>query len=388
LLAAVLFGAVAHAQDKDRNVSFDVFLFNQEDDGGNEIFNEEFTYVGARAAAKFKVTNILTLRPTAIISTIEPGRAVDAPDTITNANSKITNATTASASATNVTLSCVADIRPEDSDWTCSPGAYFAYQPTYVSRGLDFAAKGELAGGDFTPFFSYGLRWDSLTGGNLRLAGIFGGKLKGADIDDGFDRKLRNRVTHNLQFGFTQVLSPEWLIGASLQYTRQDGYLATPNEQVTLYSGDTPVLFSDERLPNSRNRLQLNFRVRYSPLLFFSLGMDHSAYLDDWSVQNYAIEPNLQGSFGIPEARWHLWYRFAYQDGTRFHRNKPGKAYKFQTDDPDLGTFRTHNGGAVFTFDMPETQGYRWLLTVSANAMYRTDGIWGYGFLVGSEFGW
>lgn len=387
LLTGVAAGAL-RAQEKDNSVGFDIFLFNQEDDGGNEIFNEAFAYVGVRASGRVKISNVLSLRPTATISTIETGRAVAAPSTVTNATSKITNATTASASATNVSLAGVADITPEESDWTFTPGAYFAYQPTYVSRGLDFSAKVELFKGNFAPYFSYGLRWDSLTGGNLRVAGIFGGRLRGTDIDDGFDRKLHNRVSHNFQLGFTQNLSPEWRLNSSLQYTRQDGYLATPNEQVTLYSGNTPVLFSDERLPNSRNRFQLNLRLRYSPLLGFAMGMDHSAYMDDWSISNFAIEPNVEGNFGLLEARWHLWYRFAYQDGTRFQRKKPRQAYKFQTDDPDLGTFRSHNGGVLFNFEMPDTGDMQWLLTVSANGMYRTDQIWGYGFLIGSEFGW
>ena len=382
------------AQQSGDKISLDLFLFHQEDDdagnkiqGGNPILNEEFLYVGGRVSGKFRVSNIISLRPTFGISTIEPGRFVHAPDTITNGTDRLTNATTTSASATNFTVAGVMDIKPEG-DWTYSPGAFFSYQPTYVSRGLDFGVSGELFGGNTTLTFSCGVRWDSLTGGNLRVAGIYGGRLANDEGFNGFDRKLHNRYSHNLQFGFTQILSPEWRLNLGFQYTRQDGFLAEPNAQVTTYDGRTPVRFSDERLPNYRNRLQLNMRVRYSPLLNWGIGMDHSAYADDWGISNVAIEPNFEGTFGRDDARWRVWYRIGYQQGTRYLRERPRRRFKFQTDDPDLGTFNTHNGGLLLFFDMPQTGELNWLLRVSFYGMYRSDHVWGYGGLIGSEISW
>ncbi|MCA8916860.1 MAG: DUF3570 domain-containing protein [Planctomycetes bacterium] len=382
------------AQEHDNTVSFDIFLFNQEDvdhgegiGGGNPVFSEEFVYGGARFAAKLKVSDVISLRPTFGVSSIDPGPAVDAPDTISNATWNLTNATTTSASATNFTISGIMDIRPKESDWTFSPGAYFAYQPTYVSRGLDFAASVELFKGNFTPTFSYNVRWDALTGGNLRAAGIWGGET--GEIDEfGFDRSVHERTTHNFELGFTQILSPDWRLQATFQYTRQDGFLGGANEQVTLFSGDTPVLFSDEKLPSRRNRLQLNLRVRFSPAEHFSLGMDHSAYWDDWGVRSVAIQPNAEGTFGDSRARWRIWSRISYQQGTRYHRGHPQHVSRYQTDDPDLWTFNAKSGGLLLWFDMPETGDMQWILRISVNGVYRSDRIWGVGALIGSEFGW
>lgn len=390
LALSVLCGPLLAQQTGD-TISLDLFLFNQEDgesvekhNGGNPLLSENFLYVGTRVSANFKVTNVISLRPVFGISTIEPRGAVDPPDTINNATYNLANATTASASATNFTVAGFMDIKPEG-DWTYSPGAFFSYQPTYVSRGLDFGAKGELFSGNLTLDFGYSVRWDSLTGGNLRVSGIWG---TGLPEEDDFDRSLHNRYSHNFLLGFTQIISPEWRLNASFQYTRQDGFLAEPNAQVTIYDGDTPVEFSDEHLPNYRNRLQFNFRARFSPALNFALGMDHMAYMDDWGISTFAVEPSVEGNFGREDARWRTWYRFSYQEGTRFLRDKPQRTYKFQTDDADLASFRTHSGGLLFTFDMPGMGELSWELRISGYGLHRSDMIWGYGALIGSEIGW
>lgn len=118
--AALLLVCCSVLAAQDRVVALDMFAFNQEDgnahvediDGGNPHLNEDFLYVGTRVSARFKVSNVVTLRPTVSLSTIEPGREVDPPPTVTNADSYLTNATTASASATNMTLALITDITP------------------------------------------------------------------------------------------------------------------------------------------------------------------------------------------------------------------------------------------------------------------------------------
>lgn len=382
------------AQSQDDSLSLDLSIFSQADDikrpneGGNPILNEEFLYAGVRAAARFRISKVVSLRPTVGISSIDPGRKVSAPETVTNATDKNTNATTTSASATNITMALVTDVKPNGSGWTLSPGAFFAYQPTYVSRGLDFGAGVELFGGDTVVSMSYGVRWDSITGGNLRVSGIFGGGLPNEISEYGHDRRLHNRFAHNFELGLTQNLSAEWRVNTSIQYTRQDGWLSHPNAKVTLFDARTPVKFVNERLPNWRDRFQLNLRVRYSPALHFALGMDHSAYWDDWSVANFALEPNFEGTFGHEAARWRFWYRIAYQQGARFFRSHPQREYRWQTHDPDLATFNTHTAGLLLWFDMPETGDLQWILRLSAYGLYRSDHIWGVGALIGSEFAW
>jgi hypothetical protein len=409
-----MFSVQLYAQPADNSGGLDLYIFSQQDDGGNPYQNERLLYYGARASAKLKVNDVLTIRPTIGVAQIEAGGEPDTPSTITNAT--VTSASQqggASGGATKytpITTSMGFDIKPRGTDWTLSPGLFFSYQDNYVSRGLDFSASVELFNGNLIPSVSYGLRYDSLTTDTIGFWGIFGianenggeggegeeedeeeEEEEGEEDEEGARTSMlgmKTRVTHNLQIGFTQIISPEWRLNTSVQYTRQDGYLGAPNAVVTLFDGDTPVLLSDERLPNYRNRFQFNLRIKYSPWLGFSFGMDHSAYFDDWGVMNFAAEPSVEGYFVQDVARWRLWYRFSWQDGTRFMRDHPQKKFRFQTDDPDLGTFTTQSGGALFYFDVAQWGSVHWIIRVSGYAVSRSDGIWGIGALLGTEFTW
>jgi len=329
----------------------------------------------------------VSMRPTFYGSQIEPGRKLDPPATVANPT-VVTNATTTSASATSLGGSLIVDVKPASWDWTLSPGAYFSYQPTYVSRGLDFSLGGELFEGNFSPWFSYGVRLDAITGGNLAFTGIFGYGLPRERDEDGEDRRLHSRVTHNFVAGFTQLLSPQWKLGASVQYTLQTGFLATPNAKVLLHEQGLPVLYVDEKLPAARHRFQANLRARFSPALGWSLGMDHSGYIDDWGVANIAIEPGAEGPFSPGVARWRAWYRFSYQKGTRYLRDEPLREHRYQTDDSDLGTLGTNGGGVMLLFYLPRAGAMRWAIRLSGWAYARSDGISGLGVLVGSEVEW
>lgn len=388
--AAAVFalGAPLCAQEGENTASLDLYIFNQNDNGGgNPFINEEFFYYGGRIDAKLKVSKVVSLRPVFFGSQIQPGSEITPPASIINRD-VVTNATTTSASATNLGGSFVADIRPANWDWTLSPGAYFSYQPTYVSRGLDFTLQGDLFGGDFSPWFAYGFRFDAVTGGNLAISGIFNYGLPSERDSDGRDNRLHSRLSHNFVAGFTQTLSPQWRVNASLQYTLQTGYLSTPNAKVALYTGNTPVLFADEKLPIVRNRFQINFRARYSPLLHWSVGADHSAYFDDWGIMNLAFQPAAEGPFVADVAHWRAWYRLGYQQGTRYQRDKPQQEHRYQTDDSDLGTFSSNGGGVLLFFYLPRDDGMRWAIRVSGYMFARNDGIWGAGAMLGTGVDW
>jgi hypothetical protein len=387
-LIAALAAPGLWGQDPENHASLDLYLFNQEDNGANPFVNEEFLYFGGRMAARLKVSDLLTIRPTVAGSHIATGRTLDVPDTVTNANVAVRNATTTSASDANVTVSSMFDITPEDTEWKVSPGFLFTYQPNFVSRGVDLGVSAELFGGDFVPSFNYGFRWDSFTGGNLRIEGIFDYGLPTEISESGVDRRLHRRLTHNFQVGFTQNLSPRWVLGASFQFTRQDGYLSEPNAKVMVYDDDTPVFLAEDRLPNNRNRFQLNLRVRFSPADGYALGVDHSGYADDWGIINGALEPSAEGLFGTDVARWRVWYRISYQQGTRYLRDKPQREFDYQTADSDLGTFNTHGGGAVFLFELPRIGPVEWVIRVSMYGMVRSDHLWGLGWMLGTEVGW
>ncbi|MCA8912901.1 MAG: DUF3570 domain-containing protein [Planctomycetes bacterium] len=406
VLCAVACAACLHAQESDNSADLDLFVYSQQDDGGNPIQNERMLYYGARAAVKLKVNKVLTIRPSVTVSILDTGGKAHVPDTITNAT--ITSASQGTSSRAGggttyvpVTTSMGFDIKPPGSDWTLSPSAFFSYQDNYISRGLDFSASVELFNGNFIPSISYGFRWDSLSSKSLGFAGVFGAEGEGGEggeEDDGGGgtpsdeplpgSRLETRFTQNLQLGFTQILSPMWRLNASFQYTRQDGFLGAPGAVVALYDDRTPVLFANEKLPSYRDRFQFNTRVRFAPALGWGLGMDHSFYADDWGIYNFAVEPSVEGPFYPDIARWRVWYRYSYQHGTRFKRGHPQHEYRYQTDDPDLGTFSTQGGGALFLFDLATWGKVHWKLRVTGYGVTRSDGIWGFGGLIGTEFDW
>jgi hypothetical protein len=283
---------------------------------------------------------------------------------------------------------------PKGTKWTISPGLFFSYQDNYVSRGLDFGLSTELFNGNSIPSLNYGFRWDTLSALSIGASGAFGGE-EGEEEEEEEDegggapgKTSFTRFTHNLQLGFTQIVSPWLRLNASFQYTRQDGMLGAPNAVVTIYNSRTPVLFAPEELPNYRNRFQFNVRAKFTPWRGWAFGADHSFYLDDWGIENFAIEPNAEGTFGFDFAHWRVWYRLSVQSGTPYQRAKPQNEFRFQTDDADLADFSTHGGGALFFFEVAHWGKLRWNIRVSIFGSYRSDDIGGYGATLGTEFTW
>lgn len=400
--ALALFGAVLCAQASDNSASLDLYVFNQEDHGGSDFQNEDLLYYGSRVSAKLKVSNVLTIRPQASVSQLEAGGKTHVPSTITNATT-----TSASQRASGnaggkssfmpITTSLGFDIIPKNTKWTISPGLFFSYQDNYVSRGLDFGLSTEFFNGNSIPSLNYGFRWDTLSALSVGASGAFGGEEgeeeeEEEDEDEGGGgapgKTSFTRFTHNLQLGFTQIVNPWLRLNASFQYTRQDGMLGAPNAVVTIYNERTPVLFASEELPNYRNRFQFNVRAKFTPWRGWAFGADHSFYMDDWGIENFAIEPNFEGTFGFDFAHWRIWYRLSVQSGTPYQRAKPQNEYRFQTDDADLADFSTHGGGALFFFEIAHWGKLRWNIRVSLFGSYRSDDIGGYGATLGTEFTW
>jgi hypothetical protein len=116
--------------------------------------------------------------------------------------------------------------------------------------------------------------------------------------------------------------------------------------------------------------------------------MDHNVYFDDWGIVNAAVEPSVEGPFVEDVARWRVWYRFSYQQGTRYLRDQPQREFKFQTADADLGTFTTHGGGALFHFEVARMGRVVFIVRISGYGLTRSDNIWGIGALIGTEVQW
>jgi hypothetical protein len=115
------------------------------------------------------------------------------------------------------------------------------------------------------------------------------------------------------------------------------------------------------------------------------LGVDLSGYVDDWSVRQLAVEPSLE----LPLSRairWRLWYRLAYQTGSRYYDERPLTETRYRTQDGDLGSFLLHSPGTLLTLPVGEEQ--VWVARIGLYGYVRNDGIYGLGADLGMGLEW
>jgi type V secretory pathway adhesin AidA len=285
----------------------------------------------------------------------------------------VINATTTSASGNLVTLDALvgADVRPEGSEWTFSPGLFYHHQIDYIGTGLDFAVKRDLFGGDTRLGFSYVLRYDFL---ELRWW-------------DGTHRGSSNRMANNFLFSWDQHLSTSVKTGLAAQYTRQDGFLSDQYNFVAIYSpAGVPTLYDDERLPDSRNRGQLNARVRWSPRLHTSAGLDLSYYFDDWGIET--VSGTVSFETVLSRLRLRAWYRLAVQDETKYFVRMPTAPSALQTQDSDLASFTLHAPGLTLFCPLGRWKEKDSELRFTVWGFSRDDGVDGLGAKIGVQLSW
>lgn len=345
----------------------DLFAFSQADHGGQPLRAEGMTYGSLRLAADLQLSDTLGVTLNAAGGLIDNEDPQPLPATVDQV-------LTTQASAEIITLDAQASLRyrPLGSPWGVTTGLYYHHQRRYVFIGADATASLDLAGGDsvlaLTYSFRFGIkkprRWDDLV------------------MDFDFLR------SHNLIFGWTQHLSPSWLVGTSVQYTRQDGPLDDQFNFVVLYDdAGVPVHLGFEALPRERNRVQISLRTRYSPVQGLSFGLDGSVYRDDWDVTHGAIEPSLEIPLS-PLTRVRLWYRFAAQTRAKYFRERPTTVAQYQTQDFDLDAFTVQSPGMLLLFPLSTTTDPRWMGRLSAFGFFRSDGISAGGANLGVEALW
>ncbi|MEQ8768147.1 MAG: DUF3570 domain-containing protein [Planctomycetota bacterium] len=358
-----LLSGLRASDDGDSSVAFDLYAFRQHDGGGDPLRAEGFDYQGFRVAIVRRVDETYRLRVNGTLAFIDNEEALLPPPTVTNALT-----TSASPSLLTLDTNFTLDITPEHSPWTYSPGFYYHHQIEYIGTGLDFGIQRELLDGDVQVEARYSFRWDF-----LELA-YWDQTFRGND----------DRISHNTLFSWTQNLSPSTRGNLSFQYTRQDGFLSEPYNYVTLYRADgDPILFVDERLPNRRDRLQVNARLRWSPEIATALGLDTSYYLGSWGLQHAAVEPSAETEL-FAEWRLRLWYRLSFQKGARYFEDRPLVSRRFQTRDSDLGSFFMQSPGGTLTVPLGSNEEIRF----SVYGFTRDDGVDGLGSKLGVIFRW
>lgn len=357
----------AHAAGGENQVSLDLFVFDQNDQSKDKLRRQGFLYTAGGTDLSIRASDVVVIRANTTVAYIRGSGKPDLPSTISNAS-------VTSASPNTVTWDVVigVDLRKPGSAWQFSPGLYYHHQFGWAVPGLDMAVRGEFFGGDGVLSLSYALR----------------GAIRGGDFWDGNWRGFHYLFSNTLQVGWTQTLSPSWITMVSLQYARQDGQTEGYFNYVVLVDANgVPIKLLDERLPNQRNRVQLNLRARFSPKLGLAFGLDLSGYLDDWGVRHGSI----QGTLEVPLARWlrfRFYYRFAAQRRTRFFRRAPTEDIGYQTQDSDLDSFTMHSAGATLHFTLLSTRKPRWGIRVASLGFYRSDGIAALGGSVGVIANW
>lgn len=352
-------------------LSVDFTVFEQVDDGGNPIRSEGLKYVGVRLFGKGPLTDEVKLGITASMAHLTN----QAPEAALPPS--IGAAVVTSVSADLFTLDALAsfDISPKGINWTFHPGFFYHHQHRNVSWGADFAAKGAFNGGDTGLTLSYSLRLARTDPKNW----------------DGFRPGQDWHVSNNFFASLTQTLSPAWLLSVSLQYTRQDGFLADAFNYVLITDEfGTPAKLLYEDMPRERNRGQGNVRLRWSPSVGWGIGLDASIYGDDWGVLVGSVSPSAVFSLSRT-VRLRLWYRLALQQGSKYFSDSyVTKAPTFRTQDSDLASWALHSPGMSLNipFGVADSRGPGFVARLSVYGYYRTDGIWTLGSSAGVSAKW
>ncbi|HUB08905.1 MAG TPA: DUF3570 domain-containing protein [Myxococcales bacterium] len=352
----------------DRYVAVDLLAFSQWDPGGGDpLVDEGFRYEALSVDARFKVTDDVYVRGTAVVAYLQNDPLLTLPNSIANAH-----VTSASTDFVTLDSSLATDLISPDGKWIFSPGFFYHHQWAFLVGGMDLDLRHVMAGGDAVLRLGY----------NGRYASIHQVKWDGSPVygDD--------RITNNAVLSWTQVLSPKLVANVGLQYTNQTGLLSSTLQFVGLYdAAGQPVELVDEVLPRERNRGQLDLRARYTPSVGTSFGLDLSGYYDDWDLLNLAIEP----SFETPiwgGARLRVWYRLSDQKGTRYFDPTPQTVQPYMTQNSNLGTWVDQSPGMLVLVPLGERGGAQWLLRASLLGFYRTDRIFGAGGSLGFSVEW
>ena len=352
----------ASSEVRPREVRFDLYAFSQDDDPAQPLRNEGLTYVGARPSAVLELSPSVTLHANGAFALISNEDAAELP---ASAGATVTSA---SSRVIAVDVSAGLEIRRPGSPWTFRPGAYYHHQVGWVSEGVDVGVDRELSGGDAVI---------SLTV-NQRVA--FPKLRTWNGVDNGRDIT----ATHSVTLGWKQNVSPSVVTNVSFQFTRADGFLGDSYNYVVLYNGGTPIAVRDESLPNKRNRFQGSARIRWSPRLGTALGLDASAYKDDWDIRHVAVEPSVAAP--LPGGlRGKAWFRWSDQKESKYFRAAPSAERRFQTQDSDLGTFTTKGGGFSLTVPVGDR---RWEWRIAAFGLDRSDGMLAAGMDAGVVRAW
>ncbi len=160
------------------------------------------------------------------------------------------------------------------------------------------------------------------------------------------------RNSFNAQFNFSQIVNPRIIFVITAEVTYMTGLLSTP-----FHAGyfDTllvePYKFDIERLPSSRLKFPIGFRLNYFPFDFMVIRSYYRYYTDDFGIKANTFE--IETPFKLTDfLTMSPFYRFYVQSASKYFGEKfthdPDSQY--YTSDFDLSGFNSNKLGLGLKF--------------------------------------
>ncbi|GAB3952035.1 DUF3570 domain-containing protein [Spirosoma harenae] len=159
----------------------------------------------------------------------------------------------------------------------------------------------------------------------------------GAERDrDPIDYKPRN--SYNVALSLSQVINKRLQMLITVEPAFQQGLLSTPFHRIYFQDGGETV----ERLPGSRMKLPISFRLHYFMGDRVILRTFYRYYVDDWGMQAHTV--NLEAPIKITSfVSVSPFYRFSHQSAVRYFApyGQHNQKETYFTSDYDISGFNS-----------------------------------------------
>ena len=212
-----------------------------------------------------------------------------------------------------------------------------------------------------------------LPGGNTQATLKYQGYLDYFEVKlfNGEQPRRDQRLTHTLEGGLIQVLTPKTVASVTLNHTQQSGFLATTWHSVFVNGVEV-----SEQVPSSRRRDSVTVRVRQSLSKLNAVELGYRFYDDDWGIRSETYEARYFQYVFDKKLLIEPNYRYYDQTGARFFDQVFSVPLDFMTSDPDLGNFHGRSVGLKGTWIRTGwLPGRKADLSLSYDYYRRSDGI-------------
>ena len=151
------------------------------------------------------------------------------------------------------------------------------------------------------------------------------------------------RNSYNAGLSISQIVNKRLQVLLTVEPAFQQGLLSTPFHRMYFKDGSETV----ERLPGSRLKLPIGFRLHYFLGDRVVLRTFYRYYIDDWGMQGHTI--NLEAPIKITSfASISPFYRFSHQTAVRYFAayGQHAPTDKYYTSDYDISGFNSQFLGA------------------------------------------